>query len=57
MNNAQAADKPWHQKCSRCEKPTFVDLLDSSGLCDYCREIQSFKTVTKQKNKKQKERR
>ncbi len=33
----------WHKACSRCKKPTFEDLLDEEGRCDYCREIVTMK--------------
>jgi len=43
------AVKPWYKTCSRCGKPTFEDLLDERGLCDYCREIVAMKVSSKKK--------
>jgi len=38
--------------CSRCGKPTFSDLLDSEGMCDYCREVRSMKAAVVRKREK-----
>ncbi|MGA3173202.1 MAG: hypothetical protein ABSE25_02110 [Syntrophorhabdales bacterium] len=43
MQNTVKATKPWHKACSRCGKQVFSDLLDSEGMCDYCREVKSMK--------------
>ena len=43
--------RPWDKLCSRCRKPTFEDLLDERGLCDYCREIVGMKTTRRNKGK------
>ncbi|MGD0662367.1 MAG: hypothetical protein ABSD38_30300 [Syntrophorhabdales bacterium] len=45
------AVKPWYKTCSRCGKPTFEDLLDERGLCDYCREIIAMKVSSRKKAK------
>jgi uncharacterized Zn finger protein (UPF0148 family) len=55
MQNTQTAIKPWYQPCSKCGKPTFSDLLDGEGLCDYCREIRSMKAAVVRSGKKRKE--
>ena len=57
MQDTQSVASPWLRPCSRCGKPTFSDLLDSEGMCDYCREINSFKVATAREKKKQKGRR
>jgi rRNA maturation endonuclease Nob1 len=51
MRATHVTVRPWDKVCSRCGKPTFEDLLDESGLCDYCREIVGMKTARKQKHK------
>jgi hypothetical protein len=45
MQNVETANKPWYLPCSRCGKQSFVDLLDSEGLCDYCREVKAMKAT------------
>jgi hypothetical protein len=52
MQVMQVAAKPWHKTCSRCGKPTFEDLLDELGLCDYCREIVAMKALSRKKGSK-----
>jgi hypothetical protein len=56
MQNTSNAINKWLRPCSRCGKPTFSDLLDDEGICDYCREMRSMKTSVmragKRKNKK-----
>jgi hypothetical protein len=47
MHTTDVASEPWYKPCSRCGKPTFVDLLDEQGLCDYCREIVATKASAK----------
>ncbi|MGD0662638.1 MAG: hypothetical protein ABSD38_31675 [Syntrophorhabdales bacterium] len=49
MHATHVAVKPWYKTCSRCGKPTFEDLLDERGLCDYCREIVAMKVSSKKK--------
>ena len=51
MRATHVTVRPWDKQCSRCGKPTFEDLLDEGGLCDYCREIVAMKTAKKQKDK------
>jgi|WetSurMetagenome_2_1015567.scaffolds.fasta_scaffold18660_5 hypothetical protein len=51
METIQAAAKSWHKPCSRCGKPTFQDLLDERGLCDYCREIAAMKVSSRKERK------
>jgi ribosomal protein L37E len=55
MQKIQSASKPWHVPCSRCGKPTFSDLLDSEGMCDYCREVRSMKAAIIRRKEKRKE--
>ena len=56
MQKIRSAGKPWHVPCSRCGKPTFSDLLDGEGMCDYCREVRSMKAaVIRRKEKKKAE--
>ncbi len=43
MEATPVASTPWQKTCSRCKKPTFEDLLDEQGLCDYCKEIASMR--------------
>jgi CRISPR/Cas system-associated protein Cas10 (large subunit of type III CRISPR-Cas system) len=50
MRAARVAVKPWDKTCSRCGRPTFGDLLDEKGLCDYCREIVAMKSARKKKD-------
>ncbi len=50
MEIAQAEPTSWYEACSRCKKPTFVDLLDEEGLCDYCREIVAMRQSTGRKH-------
>jgi DNA-directed RNA polymerase subunit RPC12/RpoP len=54
MQNAQTVTKPWYRQCSRCGKPTFSDLLDSEGMCDYCREVRSMKAAVVRNGRKRK---
>jgi len=42
---AETVSNPLYVPCSRCGKPTFSDLLDSEGICDYCREVRSMKAA------------
>ena len=49
MQAPQVTVKPWHKTCSRCKKPTFEDLLDERGLCDYCRETAAMKVSSRKK--------
>jgi hypothetical protein len=49
MQATPVAAEPWNKTCSRCGKPTFQDLLDERGLCDYCREIVAMKVSSKKK--------
>jgi len=51
MHATHVAVKPWYKTCSRCGKPTFEDLLDERGLCDYCREIIAMKVSSRKKAK------
>ena len=51
MHTMHIAAKLWHRTCSRCRKPTFEDLLDERGLCDYCREIVAMKASSRRKAK------
>jgi acetyl-CoA carboxylase beta subunit len=51
MRTTYLAAKPWHKPCSRCGKPTFEDLLDEQGLCDYCREMVAIKASSRKKAK------
>ena len=51
MRATHVTVRPWDKQCSRCGKPTFEDLLDERGLCDYCREVIAAKTAKKQKRK------
>ena len=51
MRAARVTVQPWDKLCSRCGKPTFGDLLDERGLCDYCRKIVTMKTAQKQEEK------
>ena len=51
MRATHVTVRPWDKQCSRCGKPTFEDLLDERGLCDYCRVIVAMKTAKKQKRK------
>ncbi len=39
MEIALVESASWYKACSRRKKPTFEDLLDEEGRCDYCREI------------------
>ena len=55
MVKIQPAGKPWHVPCSKCGKPTFSDLLDNEGMCDYCREVTSMKSAIIRRKKKPKE--
>jgi hypothetical protein len=54
MQNSQTVTEPWHRRCSRCGKQCFIDLLDSEGLCDYCREVRAMKTGATKSTKKNK---
>ena len=54
MQKTESAAVPWHVPCSKCGKPTFSDLLDSEGMCDYCREVRSMKAAVVRKKKEQK---
>jgi DNA-directed RNA polymerase subunit RPC12/RpoP len=56
MQNAGAAVKPWYRLCVRCGKKVFSDLLDSEGICDYCREVKSMKASVSRSKKGRKER-
>jgi hypothetical protein len=47
MQATHRAAEPWHKPCTRCRKPTFEDLLDEHGLCDYCREIVAIKVSSR----------
>jgi hypothetical protein len=49
MHVVPVAAKPWHKVCSRCGQPTFQDLLDDRGMCDYCRETVAMKVSSKKK--------
>jgi rRNA maturation endonuclease Nob1 len=49
MQTTQIAAKPWQKPCSRCGKPTFEDLLDEQGLCDYCKETAAMKAASRKK--------
>jgi hypothetical protein len=51
MHAAHLTAKPWYKPCARCKKPTFEDLLDERGLCDYCREIVAIKVSLRKKAK------
>ncbi|MGD0229090.1 MAG: hypothetical protein ABSC19_01870 [Syntrophorhabdales bacterium] len=51
MQNTQTVTKPWYRLCSRCKKKTFADLLDSEGMCDYCREVKSMKASISRSDK------
>ena len=51
MRATHVTVRPWDKVCSRCGKPTFEDLLDERGLCDYCSEIVGMKIARKQKHK------
>ncbi len=53
MQKTDSAAMPWHVPCSKCGKPTFSDLLDKEGMCDYCREVRSMKTAVVKKKKEQ----
>lgn len=52
MQKILPAGKPWYVPCSRCGKPTFSDLLDGEGMCDYCREVRSMKAAAIRKKGK-----
>ena len=51
MRATHVTVRPWDKLCSRRGKPTFEDLLDERGLCDYCQETVAMKTTKKQKDK------
>jgi len=51
MRATHVTVREWDKVCSRCGKPTFEDLLDERGLCDYCREIGAMKTTKNRKDK------
>jgi DNA-directed RNA polymerase subunit RPC12/RpoP len=51
MQATLSAVTPWYKTCSRCRKPTFEDLLDEEGLCDYCREVVAMKVSGKKAKK------
>jgi ribosomal protein L37E len=55
MQKVQSANKACHVPCSRCGKPTFSDLLDKEGMCDYCREVRSMKAAVIRRKGKRKE--
>ena len=52
MQKTHTNTNPLYVPCSRCGKPTFSDLLDSEGLCDYCREVRSMKAAVVRKREK-----
>jgi len=54
MQDSGTAIKPWYRLCLRCGKKTFSDLLDSDGMCDYCREVKSMKALVSRREKKRK---
>ena len=56
MQNTGTAVKSWYGLCSRCGKKIFSDLLDSEGMCDYCREVKSMKASVSRSKKGRKER-
>ena len=56
VQHSQTGTKPWYRPCARCGKQTFSDLLDSEGMCDYCREIKSMKVAVIRSKKGRKER-
>ena len=49
MEVPQTVVMPFHKACSRCKKPTFEDLLDDQGVCDYCREIVAIRVSSRGK--------
>ena len=55
MRKTKPSTKPWQVPCSKCGKPTFSDLLDAEGMCDYCREVRSMKTAAARRKGKRKE--
>jgi hypothetical protein len=55
MQNTGTAAKPWYRLCLRCGKKIFSDLLDSEGMCDYCREVKSMKASVSRSKKARKE--
>ena len=52
MQKTRTVPNPLYVPCSRCGKPTFSDLLDSEGMCDYCSEVRSMKTAVVRKREK-----
>jgi len=54
MQKTNTNTNPLYVPRSRCGKPTFSDLLDSEGLCDYCREVTSMKASVVRKREKAK---
>jgi len=54
MRATDIAAKPWQKACTHCKKPTFEDLLDEQGLCDYCREIVAIKVSSKKNGSRSK---
>ena len=52
MQKTHTSTNPLYVPCSRCGKPTFSDLLDKEGLCDYCREVRSMKASVVRKRDK-----
>ncbi len=56
MQKTEAAPNPLYVPCARCGKPTFSDLLDGDGMCDYCREMRSMKATVVRKDEKRKKR-
>jgi hypothetical protein len=57
METTPVAAKPWHKTCSRCGKPTFQDLLDERGMCDYCRELVAMRALSRKNGTKSRSRR
>ena len=54
MQNVETVKIPWYRPCARCGKQCFSDLLDSEGLCDYCREVKAMKAAVIRKTAKRK---
>jgi len=52
MQKTHTSTNPLYVPCSRCGKPTFSDLLDGEGMCDYCREVRSMKAAVVRKREK-----